>query len=88
MAMMMMLLFHHMHSTLFHHNEYSVAILLALSFPSPSAAASLSSSSYECVGTYNETIIMFGMLVNDDVNLLVEFVVTSVSMLICSHKDN
>ena len=33
---------------------------------------------YDCVGMYDETIIMFGMLVNDDVILLVEFVVTSV----------
>ena len=35
---------------------------------------------YDYVGPYNKTIIMFGMLVNDDVTLLVEFVVTSVSM--------
>ena len=38
----------------------------------------------DCVGTYNETIIMFGMLVNDDVNLLVEFVVTFVLSCPCS----
>ena len=25
---------------------------------------------YDCVSTYDKTIIMFGMLVNDDVNLL------------------
>ena len=45
---------------------------------------------YDCVGTYDETIIMFGMLVNDDVILLVEFVVTSVfvSVPICSPQDN
>ena len=42
---------------------------------------------YDCVGVYDETIIMFGMLVNDDVNLLVEFVVTSVSEPICSPQD-
>ena len=42
---------------------------------------------YDCVGTNNETIIMFGMLVNDDVNLLVEFVVTSVSVPIRSPQD-
>ena len=41
---------------------------------------------YDYVGPYNETIIMFGMLVNDDVNLLVEFVVTSVSIV--SPTDN
>ena len=35
--------------------------------------------------TYKETIIMVGMLVNDDINLLVEFVATSVS--ICSAQD-
>ena len=32
------------------------------------------------LGTYDETIIMIGMLANDDVNLLVAFVVTSVSV--------
>ena len=37
---------------------------------------------YDCVCTYNETIIMFGMLVNDDVILLVEFVVTSVFVFV------
>jgi len=42
---------------------------------------------YDCVGTNNETIIMFGMLVNDDVNLLVEFVVTSVSVPIRFPQD-
>ena len=42
---------------------------------------------YDCFGTNDETIIMFGMLVNDDVNLLVEFVVTSVSVPICSPQD-
>ena len=35
---------------------------------------------YDCVGVHDETIILFCMLVNDDVILLVEFVVTSVSM--------
>jgi len=34
---------------------------------------------YDCVGTNDEKIIMFGMLVIDDVNLLVEFAVISVS---------
>ena len=42
---------------------------------------------YDCVGVYDEMIIMFGILVNDDVNLLVEFVVTSVSEPICSPQD-
>jgi len=37
---------------------------------------------YDCVGTYDEMIIMFGMLVNDDVILLVEFVVTSVFVFV------
>ena len=40
---------------------------------------------YNCVGTYEEIIIMVGMLRNDDINLLVECVVTSVS--ICSAQD-
>ena len=44
---------------------------------------------YDCVGTNDDTIIMFGMLVNDDVNLVVEFVITSVSvsMTIRSPQD-
>ena len=37
---------------------------------------------YDCVGTYDETIIMVGMLVNDDVILLVEFVVMSVFVFV------
>ena len=35
---------------------------------------------YDCVGTYKETIILVGMLVNDDINLHVKFVVMSVSV--------
>ena len=40
----------------------------------------------DCVGTNNKMIIMFGMLVNDDINLLIEFVVVSIS--IRCFKDN
>ena len=43
---------------------------------------------YDCVGVYDEMIIMFGMLVNDDVNLLVEFVVTSVSIVSPTDNNN
>ena len=35
---------------------------------------------YDCVGTYKETIILVGMLVNDDINLHFKFVVMSVSV--------
>ena len=35
---------------------------------------------YDCFSTYKEAIILVGMLVNDDINLHVEFVVMSVSI--------